>query len=107
MKITGAKRLDAFQNGIFSELDQKKEELIKEGRTVYNLSVGTPDFEPDAHVINALVEAAGKPENYKYSLRDKEELIQAVILYYKKRFNVELDADETIRRIDPSSYPLL
>ena len=96
MKITGAKRLDAFQNGIFSELDQKKEELIKEGRTVYNLSVGTPDFEPDTHVINALVEAAGKPENYKYSLRDKEELIQAVILYYKKRFNVELDADETM-----------
>ena len=96
MKITGAKRLDAFQNGIFSELDQKKEELIKEGRTVYNLSVGTPDFEPDAHVINALVEAAGKPENYKYSLRDKEELIQAVILYYKNRFDVELDADETM-----------
>ncbi len=96
MKITGAKRLDAFQNGIFSELDQKKEELIKEGRTVYNLSVGTPDFEPDAHVINALVEAAGKPENYKYSLRDKEELIQAVILYYKNRFDVELDAEETM-----------
>lgn len=96
MNITGAKRLEAFQNGIFSELDHKKEQLIKEGKKVYNLSVGTPDFEPDPHVMRALVESAGKPENYKYSLRDKKELTDALIQYYQSRFGVKLCPQETM-----------
>lgn len=96
MNIRCAERLNAFQTGIFTELDQKKEQLLKAGKKVYNLSVGTPDFEPDSHVMHALTEAAKKPENYKYSLRDKEELTDAVIRYYKTRFGVKLDAGETM-----------
>lgn len=96
MKISCAKRLDTFQNGIFSELDQKKEKLIKTGKKVYNLSVGTPDFKPDPHVMEALMKAAGDPDNYKYSLRDKEELIDALIKYYQSRFGVKLCEEETM-----------
>lgn len=88
-----AKRLSHFRTGIFAELNQKKEELQAQGRTVYNLSVGTPDFEPPAHVIRAVTEAAARPENYKYSLRDLPELLQAVSDYYKKRFDVEIAPD--------------
>ena len=42
---------------------------------VINLSVGTPDFRPDDHVIAALKEAAGIADNFKYSLADIPELI--------------------------------
>ena len=38
--------INDFKPGIFGALNEKKEELLKEGRKVYNLSVGTPDFEP-------------------------------------------------------------
>lgn len=38
--------INDFKPGIFRALNEKKEELLKEGRKVYNLSVGTPDFEP-------------------------------------------------------------
>lgn len=94
MEIKYAQRLNRFETGIFASLDVKKEELIKKGRKVYNLSVGTPDFEPSQHVIDALVEAAKNPANYKYSLRDLPELLEAVSVYYKEHFGVEIDLDE-------------
>ena len=58
--------INNFQQGIFGALNEKKEELLKEGRKVYNLSVGTPDFKPAPHVMKAMQEAWGNPENSKY-----------------------------------------
>ena len=49
-----------FQAGIFAVLNEKKEELEQQGRRIYNLSVGTPDFEPAPHVMAAVAEAAKK-----------------------------------------------
>lgn len=88
-----ARRLNHFQTGIFAELDEKKEAMIKQGRAIYNLSVGTPDFTPPKHVVDAVLEAASRPENYKYSLRDIPELLQAVSDYYKRRFGVDISTD--------------
>lgn len=94
MKFEFSDNLKYFQTGIFNVLNDKKEELIKKGIKVYNLSVGTPDFEPDEHVKNALIEAAKDSQNWKYSLEDMPQLKDALSSYYKKRFNVELEADE-------------
>lgn len=94
MKMNFSKNLEYFQTGIFNVLDEKKDEVIKKGGKVYNLSVGTPDFEPDKHVIDALIEKAKDPAMWKYSLGDIPELLEAVSSYYKKRFNVNLETDE-------------
>lgn len=83
-----------FKPGIFGALNEKKEELLRAGRKVYNLSVGTPDFKPAPHVMKAMQDACGKAENYKYSLADLPELIEAVQYRYKKRFSVELEKEE-------------
>ena len=40
-----SKRLDRFGEEIFAALDDQRIALEKEGRTLYNLSVGAPDFE--------------------------------------------------------------
>lgn len=94
MKFEFSDNLKYFQTGIFNILDEKKNELIKQGKKVYNLSVGTPNFEPDEHVKQALIEAAKDSNNWKYSLGDMPELINALASYYKKRFNVQLNSDE-------------
>lgn len=94
MKIETSKRLEHFQTGIFTALNEKKEELVKSGRKVYNLSVGTPDFPVAEHVRNALLESAARPEDFHYSLRDFPELLEAVKNYYKKRFGVEVSTEE-------------
>ena len=89
-----SKMINDFKPGIFGALYEKKEELLRQGRKVYNLSVGTPDFEPAPHVMKAMQEACGKAENYKYSLADLPELLEAVQYRYEKRFGVHLETDE-------------
>ena len=53
-KIQFSEMVNGFKTGIFATLNEKKEELIKEGTKVYNLSVGTPDFKPAPHVMKAM-----------------------------------------------------
>ena len=87
-------RVNALKTGVFATLNQKKEELIQKGRKVYNLSVGTPDFPPAPHIMKAMEDACKDPENYKYSLEDKPELLKALQYHYKRRFGVEIETDE-------------
>lgn len=94
MKFEFSKKSEAITGGIFNILNDKKKELLKRGKTVYNFSIGTPDFKPAPHIMEAMQEACKDPENYKYAIDDKPELIQAMIDYYKKRFGVTLEADE-------------
>ena len=83
-----SKRLDLFGDEVFAALNARRRELEAAGRRVFDLSVGTPDFEPPAHVIEALRESAADPANWKYSLHDKDELLAAVCSYYESRFGV-------------------
>ena len=84
-----SRRLDLFGPEIFSALNDKKVALEAEGRHLYNLSVGTPDFAPADYLKQALIDAAQDNENWKYSLRDLPEMLEAVCGYYKRRFNVD------------------
>ncbi len=94
MKLELSDRMKEYEEGIFQLLDEKKKELTARGKTVYNLSVGTPDFPPQDFVMEAVCAAAGKPENYKYSLGDLPELIRAVRDRFAVRYGVELEAEE-------------
>lgn len=94
MEFQFASRMDAFQPGIFSVLNDRKNQRVREGKPVWNLSVGTPDFEPDPHVIRAMQEAVNIPFNYTYALADLPELIQAVQGWYLRRYQVSLESDE-------------
>ena len=89
-----SKRLDLFGDEIFAALNERKVALEAQGRTIYNLSVGTPDFAPAEHIRKAMMDAAADPQNWKYSLRDLPELLDAVCGYYKRRFHVEITPDQ-------------
>ena len=82
-------RLELFGPEIFAALNDRKVALEAEGRRLYNLSVGTPDFPPAPHIKQALIDAAQQDENWKYSLRDLPELLDAVCAYYRRRFGVD------------------
>lgn len=88
-----SKRMDRFDEEIFGALNDRKLALEQEGRTLYNMSVGTPDFETPLHIRKALSEAAMDPENWHYALRDDPELLSAVCTYYERRFGVSLTPD--------------
>lgn len=94
MNLQVAERMKDYQEGIFQLLNEKKEAVEKTGKKVYNLSVGTPDFEPAEHIMQAVTEAAKDPANYKYSLKDLPELIDTVIERFHYRYQVTLTANE-------------
>ena len=89
-----ASRMDQFQPGIFNVLDEKKKDLEAAGKKVWNLSIGTPDFQPEPHVIEAMIQAARDPENWKYALTETPELVKAVQNWYRRRYGVALARDE-------------
>lgn len=78
MNIEFSKRADRFGSNIFNILNEKKNDRLAQGKPVYNFTVGTPDFKPDESVMKVVSDAALDPENYKYSLGDTDELLDAV-----------------------------
>ena len=86
--MQASQRLDRFGAEVFASLNNKLLALKAQGKTIYNMSVGTPDFKPYDHLVEALTQAAQDPEMWKYALRDLPELKQAVCDYYERRFGV-------------------
>ena len=89
-------KLDAYEKSIFSLLAEEKAALAASGADVIDLSIGTPDLPPAPHVMQALCEAALRPENYIYAVKDRPQLLQAAADWYLRRFSVRLDPQTQI-----------
>lgn len=89
-----SKRMDRFSEEIFAALNNKKLEMEQQGKTFYNLSVGTPDFPVSEHIREALIESAKDPNSWKYTLRDTPELLSAVCGYYERRYGVTIRPEQ-------------
>ena len=89
-----ASRLDRFGKEIFTLLDEKKLAVERTGKKIYNMSIGTPDFEPPGYVKEALKSAADEPDAWKYPLYDLPELLDAVCAYYDRRFSASIKKEE-------------
>lgn len=91
-----AKRMDKFGTGIFSVLAERKSERLSQGKSVIDLSVGTPNIPPADHVIDALSNAARDKSNYVYALSDLPRLKEAVAQWYDRRYGVALDPESEV-----------
>jgi len=91
-----SKRMDYFGESIFAELKNLKEEKMAKGDEVVDLSIGTPNIPPAKHIIEALTKAVKDESNYVYAISDLEELQQAVAIWYKRRYGVEINPNEEV-----------
>ncbi|MBQ8188530.1 MAG: aminotransferase class I/II-fold pyridoxal phosphate-dependent enzyme [Lachnospiraceae bacterium] len=89
-----ADRMKGYEEGIFQVLNEMRLKKEAAGEKVYNFSVGTPDFKPAPHIMEAVAKAATVAENYKYSLGDIPALTEAVLERFQKRYGVTLCAEE-------------
>ena len=64
LNVSFADRIGEFGEEVFASLNEKLIKLQEEGRTIYNLSIGTPDFVPPQHVKDALASACADPANW-------------------------------------------
>jgi len=97
MEIKYADRLKKLPPYLFEEIDNAKQRALEEGRPIIDLGVGDPDQPTPDFIIKKLHEASLDPRTHKYAFnKGLKELRQVMGGWYKKRFNVDLDADSEI-----------
>jgi len=95
MKI--AQRIETIPPYLFAEIDKKKEEAIKKGVDIINLGIGDPDQPTPNNIIEKLRESVKDPKTHNYPpYAGTAEFRQAVTLWYKNRFEVDLDPDKEV-----------
>lgn len=99
MKITD--RIKRIPPYIFAVIDQKKSEAIEKGLDVIDLGIGDPDLPTPKVIVDALVQSVQNPSNHDYPpYQGTLSFREAVAVWYKDRFNVDLDPkDEVISLI--------
>lgn len=71
-----------------------KMEARRAGEDIIDFGMGNPDHASPPHVVEKLIEAAGKSQNHRYSTsRGIYKLRAAICDWYKRRFDVDLDPD--------------
>ncbi len=89
-----AKRLEGIGEYYFSQKLREIDAMNKEGKEVINLGIGSPDLPPHSDVINTLHQEALKPNQHAYqNYKGSPVLRNAISQWYKKWYDVELNAD--------------
>ncbi len=88
--IETSRRMNNLKQGVFAVLLDKKNELIKQGMDIIDLSVGTPNIPPTDNVMQVISDEVKKPENYIYAIKDSDELKSTVSEWYKNRYGVDI-----------------
>ncbi|WGV59188.1 aminotransferase class I/II-fold pyridoxal phosphate-dependent enzyme [Brevibacillus brevis] len=94
-----SKRLNHLSADIFSEMDARKREVAKT-RTVYDLSIGSPDQQPDEKLLQTLIDAIWQPNSFRYPLSEGTAAFrEEVARWYQYRFGVELAPDGEVHSL--------
>lgn len=94
-----SKRLEQLSAAIFSEMAERKRE-VAQTRRVFDLSIGSPDQQPEPTLLEALTAAVEKPGAFGYALSEGTEAFRAeVAQWYRYRFGVELNPDGEIHSL--------
>ena len=95
MEINYSEKLKRLPAYLFIEIDRKKKEAIEKGKDIISLGVGDPDLPTPNHIIKSIQEAVIKPVNHQYPFGvGLLSYREAIVEWYKKRFNVNLNTDE-------------
>jgi len=88
-------RLDNAQVNYFRIMNNMQYEARQAGKTVYDFSLGIPDFKPEQHVMEAVAKAAMDPGNYLYPMRLIPGISDAIINWFGS-YNAKIEADEFV-----------
>ena len=82
---------------VFEQVNRLKKQARDRGADIVDLGMGNPDQPTPKHVVDKLVETAGKPRTDGYSSsRGIPGLRKAQAAYYGRRFGVTLDPDKQV-----------
>ncbi len=92
-----AERMQGLGVSVFSQMDELRSELSRQGKEFINLSIGSPDRPPALAVRQALSTAALDGSLYGYTLtRGTAVFRQSCAAWYQHRFGVSLDPEREV-----------
>ena len=92
--MTQFARLDRLPPYVFAQVNEIKMEARRAGQDIVDLGMGNPDLATPPHIVEKLVEAAGKGPNHRYSASmGITKLRHAIADWYRRRFEVQIDPD--------------
>ncbi|MCF8566444.1 aminotransferase class I/II-fold pyridoxal phosphate-dependent enzyme [Alicyclobacillus tolerans] len=96
MEFTAADRMIPLSTGIFTELAQKKRQVVESGAELIDLTVGSPDLPPPQIVVETLIRYAQDTTRYGYTLTGIPSFLNAAASFYGRRYGVELDPSREV-----------
>jgi alanine-synthesizing transaminase len=95
--MTDFHRIKRLPPYVFEQVNRIKAAARARGADIVDLGMGNPDLAAPAHVIEKLVETAGKPRTDRYSAsKGVSGLRKAQAGYYARRFGVKLNPDTQV-----------
>ena len=96
-RIEPAERLSLVSEYYFSRKLKEVAQLNAEGKDIISLAIGSPDMPPSEQTIEKLCEVAHQPNAHGYQpTQGTPELRQAMADFYKRWYDVELDAKSEV-----------
>lgn len=87
-----ASRIKHLPPYLFASIDRMKQEAVKKGMDIIDLSIGDPDIPTPDPIVRAMKKAVENPVHHRYpSYEGMLSYREAVAHWYKKRFNAKLD----------------
>jgi LL-diaminopimelate aminotransferase len=95
--IQPADRIASFKPYFFATLNQKITGLKAQGVDIIRLDMGSPDLPPADFIVDVLENEARRADSHGYTpMGGSPEIKKAFVEYYRRRFNVELDAQKEV-----------
>ena len=88
-------RMNRLPPYVFAQVNEFKMAARRAGDDIIALGMGNPDLGTPKHIVDKLIEAAGKDTNHRYSAsKGITKLRHAIRDWYARRYGVEIDADD-------------
>jgi len=92
--MTNFPRIERLPPYVFNITGELKMAARRRGEDIIDMSMGNPDGATPKHIVDKLIEAAGRPDTHGYSVsKGIPRLRKAITSWYKRRYDVDLDPD--------------
>ncbi len=86
------RRLASLPTYVFNVTGEMKAAARRRGEDIIDFGMGNPDGATPQHIVQKLIEAAGRQSTHRYSLsKGIPRLRKAICDWYKRRYDVDLD----------------
>jgi len=97
ISIELAERVKNLPPYLFAAIDKMKQEALKKGVDLIDLSIGDPDIPTPRHIVNKMKKAVENPLHHRYpSYEGMLSFREAVAEWYKRRFCVSLNPETEV-----------